>query len=75
MQSHIDDKDIQNILDLETFYPAPDGFAYFERGGDFFARRKSDLSLYPILVEADMLTFDVPNDSGGKFTFEVEKRF
>lgn len=74
MESHIDDPDVHTILDLETYYPPPEGYSYFESSKGFFVRRKSDLSVFPILLEAEMLTFDVPNETG-KFTFEIEKKF
>lgn len=73
MESHIDDPDVRTILDLEAYYPLPEGYSYFESSKGIFVRRKSDFALFAILLEAEMLTFDVPNETG-KVTIEIEKK-
>ena len=76
-KSHIDDADVQTLEDLRRHYPLPEGYAYEETAdGDYVVKRLSDGEQFPILLEAELLTFDVPTPSAKhrKRTIEVFKR-
>lgn len=76
-KSHIDDADIKILQDLRRYYPLPQEYDYEETAeGEYVVKRLSDGAQFPILVEEELLGFDVPvqDPKRKKVTVEVFKQ-
>ncbi|HNT74505.1 MAG TPA: hypothetical protein PKH77_05760 [Anaerolineae bacterium] len=76
-RSHIDDPDIHSLDDLRRYYPLAPEYDYVQTDdGDYWVKRLSDGAQFALLVEEEMLGFDVPlqDPKRRKITIEVIKR-
>ncbi len=76
MGSHIDDPDIHSLEDLRRYYPLSREYAYAQTDdGTYVVERLSDGAQFTLLLEAELLTFDVPieDPKRRKTTVEVFK--
>ncbi|MBN1889329.1 MAG: hypothetical protein JW850_15145 [Thermoflexales bacterium] len=76
-KSHIDDADIKTVEDLRRYYPLPKEYDYEQTAeGEYMVKRLSDGAQFPILLEEEMLGFDVPvqDPKRKKVTVEVIKK-
>ncbi len=77
VKSHIDDADIKALADLRRYYPLPEEYDYAETAeGEYRVKRLNDGAQFPILLEEELLGFDVPvqDPKRKKVTIEVFKQ-
>lgn len=76
-RSHIDDPDIQTLEDLRRYYPLSDEYDYVQAAdGDYRVKRLSDGAEFPMLIEEELMGFDVPvqDPKRRKVTIEIFKK-
>ena len=76
-KSHIDDADIKTLDDLRRYYPLPREYDYEQLAeGEYVVKRLSDGAQFRILLEEELLGFDVPvqDPKRKKVTVEVIKK-
>jgi hypothetical protein len=76
-RSHIDDPDIHTLEDLRRYYPLSEEYDYVETaGGEYRVKRLSDGAEFAILIEEELMGFDVPvqDPKRRKVTVEIFKK-
>lgn len=76
-KSHIDDADVHSLEDLRRYYPLSEEYDYEQTAqGEFVVKRLTDGAQFAILLEEELLGFDVPiqDPKRKKVTVEVFKQ-
>jgi hypothetical protein len=76
-KSHIDDADIHGLDDLRRYYPLSAEYDYIQTAeGEYMVKRLQDGAQFAILLEEELLGFDVPvqDPKRKKVTVEIFKK-